>query len=127
LAERPVSFGYKIGWLAVREQPPEAVAAAVGMTDPVPATWDDGVAAAYDGSVFATPPVKGWTLVVSTVLLEAAMRLGWPEWLERLSAKLGEVQRLAATKRSRRCRKPSCGAPVPYSDRNPPRPPRAGA
>jgi hypothetical protein len=70
---RPVSFGYKICWLAVRTENGAAVGDALGLFDRRPTNWETGIAAAYaydlesEGAgvpVFITPPVDGWTLAV---------------------------------------------------------------
>ena len=70
--DRPVGFGYKICWFAVRTTDAGAVADAMELDRRRPANWKSGMAAAYDqtpGSdryveVFVTPPVDGWTLAI---------------------------------------------------------------
>ncbi|HWS33123.1 MAG TPA: hypothetical protein VN408_10315 [Actinoplanes sp.] len=62
------SFGYKRTWLAVRDRTVAEVAAAVGLVEGRPVSWDQGVdiADGYgDPVVFVAPPVAGWTLVVN--------------------------------------------------------------
>jgi len=68
--EHAVSFGYKCAWLAVKAPPAAVLKALVG--EPRRAGWQAGVAAAYEGSVFVTPAVAEWTLVVSTALFDEA-------------------------------------------------------
>ena len=57
------------------------------------ATWAEGIAAAYDASVFVTPPLASWTLAAGTALfpldrVEAFVK----PLLERLSRSFGEAQ-----------------------------------
>jgi hypothetical protein len=74
--DRPLGFGYKLCWFAVRTQDGAAVAKRLGLVDQRPANWKAGVAAAYDAirigtaaaEVFVTPPVDGWTLAASVHL-----------------------------------------------------------
>jgi hypothetical protein len=63
-----VAFGYKCSWLAIRDASPERVIAAVPVRHGRPTSWGDGIAAAYRGDVFVTPPLDRWVLVVSTAL-----------------------------------------------------------
>ncbi len=71
--DQPCSFGYKMGWLAVRTKNTRAVVRALGLTNGEPANWNSGIGTVYDDvlgeqHVFVTPPVEGWTFVVSLAL-----------------------------------------------------------
>ncbi len=71
--DTPVSFGYGMGWLAIRTEESEHVRDALGLEGVEPANWRSGIAAVYDESagparVFVSPPVGGWTFVVSLAL-----------------------------------------------------------
>jgi hypothetical protein len=64
-------FGYQCAWLAV----PSADAASLAkrlLGKPAAASWKDGVAAAYRGSIFVSPRVGEWTFAVSTSFFEHA-------------------------------------------------------
>ena len=92
--DSPVPFGYKTSWLAVRSIDAAAIAAALGFADPDRTPWAQGIKAAYEGSVFVTPPIDGWTLVVGDAvapLVEQAHG-GWRANLIELSERFGEVQ-----------------------------------
>lgn len=69
------SFGFKNAWVAFRTADPAAVAKALSIRNPRPASWTEGVAAAYEYpigcSVFVTPPVHGWILCVGFPLFAA--------------------------------------------------------
>lgn len=80
-------FGYKCGWLAVRDSTLDRVASAIGLADARSTGWDEGVDAAYRGEVFVSPPTAGWVFVVGKGLLDDAPDVAG------LSARLGtEVQ-----------------------------------
>ncbi len=64
--DAPVSFGYKVSWLAIRSQDAAAVISAMGLKDTHPTNWATGMSAAYEQSkaVFVAPALGGWTFVV---------------------------------------------------------------
>jgi hypothetical protein len=94
-----VPFGYKQHWLAVRGKDPSAVADALCLYDVRAVTFSEGIAR-LDGrgpdvarSVFVTPTIAHWTLVVAgTHGIPAAWNPSWIPFLDRLSARLGHVQ-----------------------------------
>src|SRR5262249_43189589 len=60
-------FGYKVSWFAVRASDSAAVVDALEFGVATPANWRSGLSAAGrrdDPSVFVSPPVAGWVLVV---------------------------------------------------------------
>ncbi len=93
--DRPMSFGYKCVWIAVREATPIHVAESLGLTGLAPVAWADGVDAAYDGRVFVTPPFDGWVLAASTKFPDSGGG-DHPDhatpFIEALSQRCGEVQ-----------------------------------
>ena len=69
---RPISFGYKCSWLAIKGRGPSEVLKALSVKDPTPANWDDGFKAIYEldfsrRRVFVTPAIDGWVFVVGTL------------------------------------------------------------
>ena len=92
----PVSFGYKMTWLAIHSSDTSAVVAALGLRAVRAVGWAGGIDAAYgDGpigahGVFVTPTVNGWTLVVGA--LPDAYAPEWLPFLAELSRVCGEVQ-----------------------------------
>ena len=66
--DKPVSFGYKCAWYAMRTNDTDAVVAALRLDGVVASTWKEGVKAAYAGRVFVTPPLGGWTLTAGWCL-----------------------------------------------------------
>lgn len=74
--DSPEGFGYKVNWFAVKTIDPQLVATSLGLNGLRRANWASGISAAYSistkpaakRSVFISPPVKGWILVVSNSL-----------------------------------------------------------
>jgi hypothetical protein len=64
IPDDPVPFGFKTAWWAVATVDTDAVVAAFALQDAEPCSWTTGVQRAYRDSVFVTPPIAGWTLVV---------------------------------------------------------------
>ena len=93
---RPVSFGYKMAWLAVRSDSPEDVAAGLGVEARVSSSWDRGVETVYSADsmterpVFVTPSLDGWVLAVSPVYFEEASDAD-PERLSRFVSTAAEL------------------------------------
>ena len=63
--DRPVSFGYKCSWLAIKSEHPLDVIDALDLLHVRRASWKAGIEAAYAGAVFISPPIDSWILVVS--------------------------------------------------------------
>lgn len=71
-AANRVSFGYKCAWLAIKSEDPQAVIETLDLQNVRLPGWKQGVAAAYAGEVFVTPPLNGWVLAASISLLDIA-------------------------------------------------------
>ena len=95
--DSPVPFGYKISWFAVRSPDSLAVASALGFAHPDRTSWARGIESAYAGSVFITPPIEGWTLVVGDAVAPGVEQAdgNWRSNLIELSERFGEVQMFA--------------------------------
>jgi len=66
-----ISAGFKCNWLAVSTSDTQELATAFGITEPMPCNWEYGIHYAYEGKFFVTPPVDGWTFIVSRNLPHA--------------------------------------------------------
>jgi hypothetical protein len=96
---KPVPFGYKCQWLAIKTEDTQAVAGAVFLRNARPATWQEGIQGAYESKLFVSPSVDGWTFVVGNCLPNAGHPDG-PDWnpdrctplIVHLSKRFGEVQ-----------------------------------
>ncbi len=95
--ERSCSFRRPVCWLAVKSNSLGAVQAALGLHNPKPCSWIEGLAG--DEKLFVAPPVKGWILVMGTGLpdptedADACFR-----FVLGLSRKLGQVQLFSASR-----------------------------
>jgi hypothetical protein len=71
--DRPLAFGYQMGWLAIRTRDTERVVERLALADTLSANWDNGLGTVYSetegaSAVFVSPPVNGWTFVVGLAL-----------------------------------------------------------
>ena len=66
-----ITVGYKSSWIAVHTKNMGAVVSALGLRDPHPCSWADGVGQGYSsGRVLVTPPLRGYVLCASSFLPE---------------------------------------------------------
>jgi hypothetical protein len=101
-ADLPRPFGYKSTWLAVRTEDTKAVFDAIGLTQGVISNWKSGIKFSYNRDfdknvvpTFVTPPVNGWTLVLTGLGLGAdgeAPKSELETLLKHLSKRFGESQ-----------------------------------
>jgi hypothetical protein len=106
LPDRPVAFGYKQVWLAIRDTKPPVVAETLGLLHTRASTWKEGIERAYEQGydrerrryrdlqeIFVSPPVLDWTLAVGGIGALPEPGMGdWTPWLCNLSQILGHVQ-----------------------------------
>ncbi|MGH9595075.1 MAG: hypothetical protein ACRD5L_18430 [Bryobacteraceae bacterium] len=93
LTERASLLERPSRWLAVKSNNPAAVQAALNLNHPVPCSWEDGVAEGGEGTLFVSPPLGGWVLVVGAGLPEPLDDVDFCyQFLRSLSRKLGNVQ-----------------------------------
>jgi hypothetical protein len=59
-------------WLAVKSHNPQAVQKALGLHNPTPCSWTEGMARVSDQKLFVSPPVNGWVLVVGSLLPDSS-------------------------------------------------------
>ena len=80
-------------WVAIRSANPQAVQTALGLHNPTPCSWTEGMAQGSGQKLFISPPVRGWILVVGSLLPEPGEDVdACFRFLQRLSRELGEVQ-----------------------------------
>jgi len=80
-------------WLAVRSGNPHLVQAALGLNNPTPCSWEEGVSAAHEHKLFISPPIRGWILVMGSNLPEPGDDVDKCfRFILDLSRKLGQVQ-----------------------------------
>jgi len=96
---QPSVFEQACRWLVVKNSHPQAVQAALGLHNPTPCSWGEGISRLTSGKLFVSPPVGGWILVVGHGLpepTEDADRCF--HFLCRLSCALGHVQFFSANR-----------------------------
>lgn len=91
--DRPMPFGYKMAWLSVASRDSAAVARCLELVNVEQANWRTGIWAAYEGRLFATPPVRGWVLIVCFKLASLGDRneASLISLLQSLSQQFGEA------------------------------------
>ena len=105
---RPVSFGYKMAWLAIRSDSPDRVIEQLDIAEATPTPWENGVDALYSSTsltehpIYVTPSLDGWVLAASPAYFEEASDTD-PERLARfvtdLASRLGAEVQFFATHR----------------------------
>src|SRR5262245_28535261 len=98
----PVSFGYKMGWLAIRSTDRDAVVQSLRLTESREVTWNTGIETVYRdfyklfgrfSAVFVSPPVNDWTFVVGDWTMGTGEEQGVhdiEQLVSRASAEFGE-------------------------------------
>ena len=92
--DKPVDFGYKIVWIAVKTDNKSELSKILGIKNTKPSNWKSGIENAYQNSVFITPQIGEWTLAVGMGLpigdnKESIEKL--EEILNELSTEFGEA------------------------------------
>lgn len=86
-------FNLPTRWLAVRGAHPAAVQAALGLNNPLPCSWEEGLAATNEHKLFISPSIRGWVLVMGSNLPEPGDDVDKCfRFVMNLSRKLGHVQ-----------------------------------
>lgn len=93
--DKPIDFGYKIVWIAVKTDNKSELSKILGLKNSKPSNWKSGIGNAYENSVFITPQIGEWTLAVGMGLplgdsQESIEKL--EKVLNELSSEFGEAQ-----------------------------------
>lgn len=93
--DKPIDFGYKIVWIAVKTDNKSELSKILGLKNSKPSNWKSGIENAYENSVFITPQIGDWTLAVGMGLplgdsRESIEKL--EKVLNELSSEFGEAQ-----------------------------------
>jgi len=93
--DKPIDFGYKIVWIAVKTDNKSELLKILGFKTSKPSNWKSGIENAYENSVFITPQIGEWTLAVGMGLplgdsQESIEKL--EKVLNELSSEFGEAQ-----------------------------------
>jgi hypothetical protein len=89
----PSVFDYACRWLVVKGSNMGSVQAALGLHNPSPCSWAEGLSQLSDQKLFVSPPVNGWILVIGQRLPDPADDVDvCYHFLTKLSRTLGQVQ-----------------------------------
>lgn len=89
--EHPCAFRWPGSWLAIKSRNLFAVQSALGLHNPKPCSWLQGLAG--EEKLFIAPPVKGWILVIGSGLPEPSDDVDVCfRFLLDLSRKVGQLQ-----------------------------------
>lgn len=89
--DAPTGFGYKNNWLTVKTTDPKELAEFLEISKLKPSNWASGAEAAYNDSVFISPAIDGWVVVLGTEITDPTHDEA-KELFERLSKRYGECQ-----------------------------------
>lgn len=93
--DSPISFGYKTSWLAIKTIDINDLAKELALTNIQPANWESGLQHAYYNSIFITPPIGEWVLVVGDISGNYSgnkNHSAQKKIIEKLSSRFGEAQ-----------------------------------
>ena len=80
-------------WLAIKSGSVQAVQSALPLHNPKPCSWAEGLSGDHEQSLFVSPPVAGWILVIGPALPDPAEDVDvCYRFLADLSRKLGHIQ-----------------------------------
>jgi hypothetical protein len=89
----PSVFEGPCRWVAIRKTQLRAVQSALGLHNPVPCSWDEGISRLTQRKLFISPPVRGWILVIGQGLPDPSEDVDRCfHFVTRLSRALGHVQ-----------------------------------
>lgn len=89
----PTIFDWPCRWLVIKGSNLPAAQQALGLHNPRPCSWTEGLARAQELQLFISPPVGGWMLVMGSALPEPADDVDKLfRYVVDLSRKLGTVQ-----------------------------------
>jgi hypothetical protein len=98
-AYRPAAFDAPCRWSAIKTINSEAVQSVLGLHNPTPCSWSDGVSRLADHTLFISPPIQGWTLIIGHGLPDPSEDVDECfRFVLKLSRALGHVQFFSANR-----------------------------
>jgi len=93
----PSVFENSCRWLVIKNTHLNAVQAALGLHNPIPCSWGEGLSRLTGRKLFVSPPVRGWILVIGVGLPDPVDDVDRCfHFLLKLSRTLGQVQFFSA-------------------------------
>jgi hypothetical protein len=68
IPDLPIEIGYKCSWFAVRDMDVRALATIFSVGDISSCNWAFGLPAAHAGSIFISPAIHGWRVIIGNLL-----------------------------------------------------------
>lgn len=88
---RPTMYELPARWLAIKSNNLFSVQSALGLHNPTPCSWEEGLA--RPRKLFISPPISGWILVMGASLPDPSDDVdALYHFITRVSRRLGEVQ-----------------------------------
>ena len=92
--DKPIDFGYKTVWIAVKTDNKERIAEILELKNIQSSNWKSGIESAYNNGIFITPLIGQWTLAVGIKLSNGELKdiNKLEKTLNKLSSEFGEAQ-----------------------------------
>ncbi len=96
---QPSILEHTCRWMVVRSNHLASVQSALGLHNPIPCSWGEGMSRLSERRLFVSPPIKGWILVVGHGLPDPSDDIDRCfHFLAKLSRTLGEIQFFSANR-----------------------------
>lgn len=96
---QPSVFEHHCRWIAVKSSQTATVQTALGLHNPVPCSWGEGMSRLASRKLFVSPPIHGWILVVGQGLPDPSEDIDRCfHFIVRLSRAVGQVQFFSANR-----------------------------
>ena len=91
IPDKPIGFGYKNKWIAVKSTSKEEVAKFLNLRNVKESNWENGIKYGYEKGIFITPEINGWILVLGIDISDLEIE-ETKDFLKRTSKEFGECQ-----------------------------------
>lgn len=96
---QPSVFEHSCRWLAVKTTHVNTVQTALGLHNPTPCSWGEGMSQLVSRKLFVSPPIRGWIIVVGQGIPDPAEDVDrCYHFIVKLSLALGQVQFFGANR-----------------------------
>lgn len=91
IPDKPIGFGYKNKWIAVKSCSKEEVAKFLNLKKVKESNWENGIKYGYEKGIFITPEINGWILVLGIDISDLETE-ETKDILKKTSKEFGECQ-----------------------------------
>ena len=89
--DKPIGFGYKNKWIAVKSSSKEEVAKFLNLRKVKESNWENGIKYGYEKGIFISPEINEWILVLGIDVSDLETE-ETKDFLKRASKEFGECQ-----------------------------------